>query len=226
MDNRVVQSNSEDPIERIVNHAHWRGITLDDVEAVKELPDTGSTVIRMVKGMCCVDPNDIASDIERAYEWDKNRSQSGQSAVSFILLLFVAAVICALLYAGWNYVNAQPGYQQAVSDTAQQVGQQVDQQTDLGLVDNEHMYEHDEAREILDSCKSVGPYQTWKDRYEQHKYYYLCKLTGNNKFGIITFVVVEGTRYIKTAFSPADGTLNTVKDYLTMQGSRYTGPLK
>ena len=223
MDNRVVQSNSEDPIERIVNHAHWRGITLDDVEAVKKSNNTDSNVVKVVRGMCCVDPNDIASDILRADEWDRNKSQRGQQSISFGAILFLGVVMCGLLLVAWGWVTSQPGYQQSVSQAAVDTDQKVQ---DLGLVDNNHMYEHDEAREILESCKNNGPYQTWKDKYESNKYYYMCSMTSGKKFGIITFVVVNGTKFIKTAFSPDDGQFNTVRDYLLMQGTRFNGRIR
>ena len=100
----------------------------------------------------------------------------------------------------------------------------------LVAVSNHGLTKHPEALRIQESCNSnMAEVQKWKDKYEKGKYYLLCQFqdeSGKLKYGIVPVILEAGKLIGKTAFSPGDGTLNSVRMYLERSATRFTGELK
>jgi len=155
------------------------------------------------------------------------RKCRGQSATEGALGLVVIAVVVFCLVALFApkegvpdgtkdlFAELEMAIQRAGGDTT--TNQQVTV-SDHGL--NKHL----EAKAIQDSCNQNGPYQTWKDKYEKGKYYFVCKV--GNQFGLIPIVSTATGLVGKTAFSPGAGSLNEVLKYLGNTATRYNGVVR
>jgi hypothetical protein len=208
-----------DPVtERLLQHAFDKLLTIEDLELARTT-EYDSTVIRVMKGCLDNQPNDLCDDVIQAHQYDLG-ARKGQNVAEFAVILMLLAIASIMLAMAWGCITAQPAYQDAVNNLAVYAGQAEK------IEGNEHMLKHVEAPEIVESCNKNGPYQTWKDRYDKNKYYYMCQIREGKAYGIIVLMVNTGNIAMKTAFAPGDATFNEVRDYLTNTATRFNGNLR
>ncbi len=85
-------------------------------------------------------------------------------------------------------------------------------------------YKHVEASSIKQCLNDAGPATVYRDRWDKSKYYLTCKTAFG--WGLAVFVETAAGLINKTAFSPGDGSLNDLLNYLALSGAtRYNGVL-
>jgi len=134
------------------------------------------------------------------------KNQKGQSIAEFALVggivLVIVIVIAAL--AGQSMGNNAAG-------TAQFLDQ-------ITFKPSNHAIEtHIEAADIMSCLNKKGPYQVWRDKADKNTFYALCNLD-NGKWGL---AVCTATGANKTAFSPEDGSRDSIFKYVMKRGTRF-----
>ncbi len=82
---------------------------------------------------------------------------------------------------------------------------------------------HPEAAAINKCLDDTGPSMIMRNMFDRNTFYRVCQFEPG-RWGFSADVIEKGQPVNKTSFSPGNGTLKEVMDYLNKIANRYTGP--